>query len=76
MRRLTDISGEELKEHASSTDFKDRVIHTKTEPGYKTRLDGLQVIDFDVSWKALDETILTAKTGTRIELRQYTPSLF
>ena len=69
---LTELSGEELRQHASSTDFKDRVIHAKHGSSYGTRLNGAQLVDFDISWNALDETVLTAKAGTRVELKEYT----
>jgi hypothetical protein len=72
-RRLTKHSPDELREHASSTGFKDRVIHANRGPSYGTGLSGAGLVDFDVSWSARDETILTASAGTRVELKEYDP---
>ena len=60
-----------MGKHASSTDFKDRVIHAKHGPSYGIQLDGAQFVDFGVSWDATHEIILTAKEGTRLELKEY-----
>jgi hypothetical protein len=64
-------SSEELVRNASSTDFKERLIHAKHGPSYGIQLGGAQFVDFGVSWDATHETILIAKAGTRIELKEY-----
>ncbi len=71
VKELKYSSDEELKLHASSTSFKDRIIHSKKSPSYGFQLSASQIIDSDVSWKASDEIVLTARTGTRVELKEY-----